>query len=61
MDLCKSLPENFALEYSRLSDGEYLAEQLFAEDKSVIHRLCRGSEYPFREFDAVDAVLNGTM
>ena len=61
VDLCKSLPENFALEYSRLSDGEYLAEQLFAEDKSVIHRLCRGSEYPFREFDAVDAVLNGTM
>ena len=61
VDLCKSLPENFALEYSRLSDGEYLAEQLFAEDKSVIHRLCRGSEYPFREFDAVDAVLNGSL
>lgn len=53
----EQLPENFALEYSRLSDGEYLAENFQGD----IARLRRGSEYPFRSYDAVDNVLLGIL
>ena len=53
----KVLPENFLLEYSRLSDGEYLA----GDYNGRITRLVRGSEYPFRSYNAVDNVLLGKL
>jgi len=53
----KVLPENFLLEYSRLSDGEYLAGDYNGRKK----RLVRGSEYPFRSYNAVDNVLLGKL
>ncbi len=60
-DLSRSLPENFFLEYSKLSDGEYLPGEFFAGNAGCSARLCRGSEYPFREFDEVDKVLRGDI
>ncbi len=62
-DLSVKLPEYFNLEYSRLSDGEYSAEEFFSGKTTCgcAGRLCRGSEYPFREFDEVDTVLNGDI
>ena len=51
------LPANIFLEYSRLSDGEYLAEDFRCE----LSHLCRGSEYPFRSYDSVDDVLLGKI
>lgn len=55
--LDKQLPDYVRLEYSRLSDGEYSASD-FSGD---LRRLCRGSEYPFRDYDAVDDVLSGKI
>ena len=55
--LIEILPENVLLEYSRLSDGEYLAEDFSGNTK----RLCRGSEYPFRDYNTVDDVLLGRI
>lgn len=55
--LDRLLPEYVRLEYSRLSDGEYSAED-FSGD---LRRLCRGSEYPFRDYSAVDDVLLGKI
>ena len=55
--MAAELPEYFLLEYSHLSDGEYLAEDYTGEPE----RLLRGSEYPFRSIDAVDNVLQGVF
>ena len=60
-DLGACLPENFWIENSKLSDGEYLAERLLCEQAGCVQRLCRGSEYPFREFDSGDMVLQGVI
>ena len=60
-DLSKALPENFLLEYSKLTDGEYLAEKFLDGKEGIPQRLCRGSEYPFRVFDAVDSILQGKL
>ena len=60
-DLSKALPENFLLEYSKLSDGEYLAEKFLDGKEGIPQRLCRGSEYPFRVFDSVDSILQGKL
>ena len=60
-DLSAALPENFRLECSKLTDNEYLAEQIFTGKSGCIRRLCRGSEYPFREFDSGDMVLQGRL
>ena len=51
------LPENFFLEYSKLSDGEYAAEDFTGN----VQRLCRGTEYPFRSYSCVDDVLLGKV
>ena len=60
-DLSLFLPENFLLESSKLSDGEYSAERLFEGKNGCAQRLCRGSEYPFREFDSGDMVFAGLI
>ena len=61
LDLSRVLPEYFLLEYSKISDSEYSIERFLAENSSRVDQLCRGSEYPFREFDAVDMVIKGIL
>ena len=55
--LSRALPEHCKLECSKLSDHEYLPEDLLKNGN--IDRLVFGTEYPFREYSAVKDILNG--
>ena len=57
----QTMPEYCRWECSRLSDGEYSAEHLLRDKMGDVHNLCWGSEYPFREYDAVKSVLSGKL
>ena len=55
--LSNELPEYCSVECSKLSDFEYVPDELFRTGKP--ERLCFGSEYPFRDYAEVSSVLGG--
>ena len=59
--LSRDMPDYCYWECSKLSDGEYKAEQFFAENGGDPAQLCFGSEYPFRAIDSVANVLQGRI
>ena len=53
----REAPSNWMFECSKLSDGEYLAEEFANPGQGVPARLVFGSEYPFRAMNQVVNVL----
>lgn len=56
-----SFPDYCRWECSRLSDGEYSAESLIRDRQGKVENLLWGSEYPFRDYRAVEDVLLGKI